>query len=258
MSINFHDAQNKMTYTTRIADPSWNEFMKDNIDVVGKHVVDIGCGGGIYSKAFAELGAKHVTAVDFSEEILKGAFENCKEFENLIFLKGDAYHTNLPTSSYDIVLERALIHHLNDLDACFKEANRLLKKNGLLIIQDRTSDDYLLPGDQHHIRGYFFEKYPNLASIETSRRHSSLEVIASLESNGFSIKTESKLWETRQTYPNLKELTTDLLQRTGRSILHELTNDELNDLVQTIQSKIKNKTSIIEKDRWTIWIARKM
>ncbi len=75
-----------------------------------------------------------------------------------------------------------------------------------------------------------------------------------MESNGFYIKTEEKLWEARQNFQNSEQLSNDLLQRTGRSILHELTNDELSMLIQTLQSKFDHQTSIIEKDRWTIWI----
>jgi predicted RNA methylase len=41
-------------------------------DFSGKRVADIGCGGGIYAKALAELGAREVIALDYSEEMLKG------------------------------------------------------------------------------------------------------------------------------------------------------------------------------------------
>jgi len=257
MSINFHDAKNKMTYTTRVADQSWIQLMKENINFAGKEAVDIGCGGGIYSKALALLNVKNIIAVDFSKEMLKGAAENCKEFENITFLKGDAYNTNLPSSKFDIVLERALIHHLNDLNSCFLETHRILKKDGILIVQDRTPDDCLLPGDENHLRGYFFEQFPKLIEIETARRYHSNEVITAIESNGFEIEKEVKHLETRCIYENLDSLSQDLLSRSGRSILHELTDQELQELVHTIQSKLANKTSIVEKDRWTVWIARK-
>lgn len=61
------------------------------------------------------MGASHVTGIDYSEGMLKGATENCKDTENVMFLLGDAYNSNLPANKYDIVLERALIHHLSDL-----------------------------------------------------------------------------------------------------------------------------------------------
>ncbi|PGS55375.1 class I SAM-dependent methyltransferase [Bacillus sp. AFS041924] len=257
MTINFHDSQNKMTYTTREADQSWIQLMEENVDLHGKNAVDIGCGGGIYSKALIKLSVNHVTAVDFSEEMLKGATENCKDFKNISFSKGDAYNTKLPTSNYDVILERALVHHLEDLNACFLEANRLLKKNGILIVQDRTPEDCLLPGDSSHIRGYFFDLYPGLKTKETSRRYDTQEMHLALESAGFHVEKTIKLWETRQIYHNLETLRNDLLLRTGRSILHELTNEELKYLVKFIENKLQHQSSIVEKDRFTVWFARK-
>ncbi|MFB7138987.1 class I SAM-dependent methyltransferase [Gottfriedia sp. NPDC056225] len=258
MTIDFHDAQNKMTYTSREADPSWLELMKDNIDLNGKNVVDLGCGGGIYSIALAKLNVNQVTAVDFSEEMLKGAVENCKDYNNIMFSKGDAYDTKLPSSSYDVILERALVHHLDSLTKCFSEANRLLKKNGILIVQDRTPEDCLLPGGENHLRGYFFDQYPKLKTKEIVRRYDSKEMQSALGSAGFHLKKEMKLWETRRIYNDLDSLKTDLLLRTGRSILHELTDDELTNLVKFIEKKLKHQEPIIEKDRWTIWIAKKV
>ncbi len=78
------------------------------------------------------MGASHVVGVDSSDEMLKGAANNCKNIQNATFLKGDAYQSSLPANDIDIVLERALIHHLNDLDACFKEAYRIIKDGGVL------------------------------------------------------------------------------------------------------------------------------
>lgn len=258
MAINFHDAHNNKTYTTREADQSWIQLMRDNIDLFGKEAVDMGCGGGIYSKALSKLKVNHVTAVDFSEEMLKGAAENCKDYSNISFSKGDAYHTKLPSSNYDVVLERALVHHLNNLNGCFNEANRLLKKNGILIVQDRTPEDCLLPGDNSHIRGYFFDLYPKLKTKEISRRYDTQEMHSALESAGFHIENTVKLWETRRIYADLESLRSDLLLRTGRSILHELTDEELNQLVKFIDNKLQHQSAIIEKDCWTVWFARKI
>lgn len=256
MPINFHDEKNKMSYTTRTADECWLSVIKENIEVTGKEVVDIGCGGGIYTKALVSLGASQVTGLDFSEAMLSGAAENCKGIENVSFVHGSAYDTGLLDNQFDIILERALIHHLDDLDRCFLEANRILKTNGMLIIQDRTPSDCLLPGDDNHFRGYFFEKFPRLIEKEVSRRYDSNQVRQSLDSNGFTVLNEVQLWETRREYQNLDVLRSDLMQRTGRSILHELTEAELQELVAFIQSKLAHSsTPIVEKDSWTLWFA---
>ncbi|MBU5355589.1 methyltransferase domain-containing protein [Paenibacillus barcinonensis] len=256
MPIDFHDQRNRMTYTTRTADVSWLSLIEEHAGIAGKEIVDIGCGGGIYTKALANSGAKHVTGIDFSEEMLKGAAKHCENLSNVTFRQGNAYSSGLPDSTFDIVLERALIHHLQDLDSCFQEAKRILKTDGVFIIQDRTSEDCLLPGDEHHIRGYFFEKYPEWIDMERSRRHEAYEVQRSLDSNGFVIVKTVQLWETRCVHQDLAALNKDLAQRTGRSILHELTDHELGELIVFINSKIKNNTApIIEKDSWTLWMA---
>ncbi|MFC5451965.1 class I SAM-dependent methyltransferase [Paenibacillus aestuarii] len=253
MAMNFHDARNRMSYTTRCVDESWLTCIQKHVHLTGKHAADVGCGGGIYAKGLIEAGAAHVTAVDFSEEMLQGAARNCQGISAINFVHGNAYATGLPSGQFDVLLERALIHHLDRLEEAFQEASRILTSKGIFIIQDRTPEDCLLPGDASHIRGYLFEKYPDLAKVETGRRHEAGKVRAALEANDFKILGEVKLWETREIYPNTEALSQDLLKRTGRSILHQLQDHELQELVDYIQSKLNLQAPIIEKDRWTIW-----
>jgi ubiquinone/menaquinone biosynthesis C-methylase UbiE len=255
MPIDFHSQNNRTSYTKRQADQSWCAAIRDVVDVRGKSVIDIGCGGGIYSKALVELGAAQVTGVDFSEEMLLGAAEHCGEYDQINFVTGNALNTNLPSEKYDVIVERALIHHIKDLSECFAEAFRLLKAGGTLIVQDRTAEDCLLPGSQMHIRGYFFSYFPRLADKEVARRHSSEVVQNSLKQVGFQLIEERKLWETRRTYTNVDDLKEDLLARTGRSILHDLTDSELLNLANYIQKQWQGATDkqIIEQDRWSIW-----
>lgn len=245
-------------YTTRNADESWGAAIK-NLVHVGEitKAVDIGCGGGIYSKALSDLGASSVTAVDFSKAILEGAKENCKEYKNIVFEHGNALETGLKSNGFNLLLERALIHHLKDLSVCFKEAYRILEHNGIYIIQDRTPEDCLVKGNDCHIRGYFFECFPRLFEKETLRRHASSFVIESLKEAGFRNIEKVTLWETREMYDNKAQLLTDIRERTGRSILHELDDHELTQLLAHIDASILTKDPIIEKDRWTIWKAVK-
>lgn len=68
---------------------------------------------------------------------------------------------------------------------------------------------------------------------------------------------EVQLWETRNVYEQKEQLLKDLRERTGRSILHELDDEELNELVNYLDKSISTESSIVEKDRWTIWKAVK-
>jgi hypothetical protein len=127
-----------------------------------------------------------------------------------------------------------------------------------LIVQDRTPEDCLLPGSREHLRGYFFEKFPRLAEVETKRRHESAEVQEALAGAGFVDVEEFTIWETRRVYGSPEELREDLLARTGRSLLHDLTDEELLELVRYVEEQVgRDQGEIVEKDRWTIWVARK-
>ena len=260
MPIDFHAESNRFSYT-RQADPSWVTAIKGIVDVRGKRVLDIGCGGGIYSKALAEMGAASVTGVDFSEEALKGARENCRDYASIDFVVGNALNTGLPDQQCDVILERSLIHHLGreNVRDCFVEALRLLKPGGTLIVQDRTPGDCLLPANPNNLRGYFFVRYPKLINKEVGRRPDNEFVLSTLQNVGFKHIQEHKLWETRRTYTNFDELREDLLSRTGRSILHELSDEELADLVTYIQEQFhgNDEQAIVERDRWTLWSAQK-
>jgi ubiquinone/menaquinone biosynthesis C-methylase UbiE len=164
MPIDFHAQENRFTYALRKADPSWEATIEEIVSVKEKIVGDIGCGGRIYSRALSEMGAANVIGVDFSEQMLKTAWEQSQEYANIQYVHADACRTDLPGDMFDVVLLRALIHHLDQSNwsACFAEAHRLLKSDGVLIVQDRTPEDCLLPGSATHIRGYYFERYPKL------------------------------------------------------------------------------------------------
>lgn len=258
MGIDFHNKKIRDSYTSRNAHNSWIEAISKLVPIGNiSKALDIGCGGGIYCKALSDMGVDSVTGVDFSEIILEGARENGEEYKNIFFKKGNAYETGLDSNSFDFLLERALIHHIEDLHACFKEAYRVLEDKGFYIIQDRTPEDCLLKGNNSNIRGYFFELFPKLVEKETKRRHNSQSVIKKLKKVGFRKIEEVKLWETRKGCKNKEQLLKDLKERTGRSILHDLDNNELEMLINHIDHSISITEDIVEKDRWTIWRAIK-
>lgn len=258
MGIDFYSKNSGSTYTTRNADVTWFHAIKNlvPIDTISK-ALDIGCGGGIYCKALSDMGVPFVTGVDFSEAMITGAKENCKDYKNIEFKYGTAFDSGLGSNSFNLLLERALIHHIEDLHACFNEAYRLLQNDGYYIVQDRTPEDCLLAGNESHFRGYFFELFPRLAEKETKRRHNSQSVSETLKEVGFRNIEEVKLWETRKVYDTKGQLLKDLRERTGRSILHELDDEELNFLIDHIDASIASDVNIVERDRWTIWRAVK-
>ena len=255
MTIDFHAAANRTAYAGRHASPGWGDAMRGIVDPVGKRVVDVGCGGGIYSLGWHELGAISVVGVDFSEQMVEAAREQATGLSDLSFHQGEATATGLPSHSADVVFERALIHHLPGYEACFAEARRVLVPGGVLIIQDRTPEDVALPGAADHLRGYFFECFPRLLDVENARRPSDAAVRGALAATGFRVIEGRALWEVRKTHDTREHLRQDLSARTGRSILHELDDRQLETLIGFIEARLPADGPIVERDRWTVWSA---
>lgn len=264
LAINFHDRDNAGTYATREADDSWRQAIGRIVDLDGLRVVDLGCGGGIYSTALAQMGSTQVIGVDSSAQMVQDARERAEAagISAIIFQQGSAEQTGLPDGGADLVLQRALIHHLAEPSAAFVEAGRILRPGGTLLVQDRTMADVMVPASSQHLRGWFFELFPRLVDVEAARRPSGDEAVdAWLRDAGLTVVGHHRLPERRRTYANLQELHTDLRARTGRSILHELTDGELCRLADEICERVADTVSdgepIHEIDHWTVWQAQK-
>ena len=261
MPMNFHDPEQRSMYTGRKADISWEQLMNEEVNVKGVQAADIGCGGGIYSQALVRLGAASVIGIDFSMAMLEAAAVQCAAHPEIRFQLGKAWETGLGDESVELILEWALIHHLSpeELSDAFQEAYRILKEDGALVVQDRTPDDCLLEGSRHHLRGYLFEMFPKLSDREVNRRYRSEQVGRALASAGFTEIRELKLWELRRAYLHFSDYCDDIRRRTGRSILHELTDEELVTLTRYIQDMTgyQDGEPVEERDLWTVWIAGK-
>jgi ubiquinone/menaquinone biosynthesis C-methylase UbiE len=254
--IDFHDTANRGTYSGRAADDSWREAVRTLVDPAGAAVVDVGCGGGTYTRAWHDLGAATVTGVDFSEPILGAAREAHGDLPGVSFRTGEAAATGLRDGCADIVFERALIHHVADLGAVAAEAARLLRPGGVVLIQDRTPEDVAQPGSATHPRGWLFEVFPRLLDVENARRPDPATVSAALRDAGLDDTATAPLWEVRRRYADREDYLDEIAARTGRSILHDLDDAELGQLVAELRRRLP-EGPLVEQDRWTLWSARR-
>jgi len=100
-------------------------------------ILDLGCGNGIASYAFASLG-HDVSAVDpdLSEDVgLKATARLASKVSNGSITTFHAFAESLPfpDSTFDVVYARQALHHFSDLHKGLAESSRVLKPQGCFL-----------------------------------------------------------------------------------------------------------------------------
>ncbi len=103
-------------------------------NVKNKKILELGCGGGQCSIAFAKQGAK-VTGIDISEEQLKFAKYLAKKNKVKVnFLQGSFQNlSKIKLNSQDVVFSAFAFQYSPDLNNVFIQVYRVLKKKGLFV-----------------------------------------------------------------------------------------------------------------------------
>jgi len=106
--------------------------------VTGLRVLELGCGAGDLSVELLRRGAR-LTALDVSPAMLDLARSRADGFE-ATFMVARAEDTGLPPDSFDLVVGKAVLHHV-DVPAAAAEIRRVLRPGGRAVFfenQDRN------------------------------------------------------------------------------------------------------------------------
>ena len=107
---------------------------------IGDSVLDLGSGAGndcfVARAIVGETG--HVTGIDFTDEMLKKAFQNLKKsgIKNMDFVKGDIENMPLNDNTFDVVISNCVLNLVPDKQRAFSEIYRVLKSGGHFCISD--------------------------------------------------------------------------------------------------------------------------
>jgi ubiquinone/menaquinone biosynthesis C-methylase UbiE len=105
----------------------------------GQRVLDLGCGAGWASRLLAQMvgGGERpgqVIGVDVSDEMIRRARANSKQFDNLMFVVGSAQQIPWEEDFFDKVLSVESFYYYGDQAGALKEVCRVMAPDGELFI----------------------------------------------------------------------------------------------------------------------------
>jgi SAM-dependent methyltransferase len=153
--------------------------------VVGRQVLDVGCGYGYGVDAFSEK-AKFVVGADYDLDALKYATVRYKR-RNVAFVRLDG-NKGFPfaSASFDTVFSSNCIEQVKHYENLLSEMRRVLKKEGQLILKTRNARFASKEQNPYHHKVF----YPDEIRELLQSRFSQVEVCGYNVLNSFGVKKE--------------------------------------------------------------------
>jgi 2-polyprenyl-6-hydroxyphenyl methylase/3-demethylubiquinone-9 3-methyltransferase len=115
--------------------PIRTEYVKKFVDLDNKSVLDVGCGGGVFSEAMAANGAL-VSAIDLAEDSLEVAKLHLYESHYKIDYQNSSVEdfAEKNPNSFDVIVCMEMLEHVPDPQSIVNACEKILKPGGWLFM----------------------------------------------------------------------------------------------------------------------------
>lgn len=206
--------------------------------IVSGNVLEIGCGAGRGVEVLSPVIEKY-TGIDKNTELMKSLAERFPQHtfldQHLPPLKG------LPDNTFDYIVTFQVIEHIEDDDFFVREAHRVLKPGGKLLLTT-VNQKYSLSRNPWHVREYLAGELKSLilkyfGSIETKGIHGNDKVMAYYEQNKKSVQKITRFdvlnlqyrlprWMLQIPYDLANRLSRNLIQKSDNKLVTGITHQD--------------------------------
>jgi ubiquinone/menaquinone biosynthesis C-methylase UbiE len=122
-------------YDERYSEEQERKYRKalENVNVIGKTVLDAGCGSGLFFSLVADK-ASVTIGVDVSRNLLLKANEQAKAFQNVFVLQADADHLPFRDLFFESVFAFTMLQNMPKPSQTLSELKRVAKKDGRVVV----------------------------------------------------------------------------------------------------------------------------
>jgi ubiquinone/menaquinone biosynthesis C-methylase UbiE len=142
------------------------------------NVLDIGCGTGRYTEAFASSGTRMVVGLDLSRQMLMRAYNKFSS-NAVLWLQANCEQLPFQPNIFNVAYMILVAHHipLEERKAVYQEVYNVLMSSGRFVIMTRSHDQ---------IRDSLISLFPEIVEIDTARMPDIIKLETDLKAAGFS------------------------------------------------------------------------
>jgi SAM-dependent methyltransferase len=110
----------------------WHVLKEMLPSLMGKDVLDLGCGFGWHCRYAIEHGAKTVIGIDLSEKMLEKA-RQLNDLEGIVYNNIALEDAAFPSQSFDVIFSSLTFHYIAEFDKLIHKIHSWLRPGGSLV-----------------------------------------------------------------------------------------------------------------------------